>query len=122
MTLSPLRTLVLAGAAVAGLAGCTDYYDDYGYGYGRSYYGSSYYAPSRSYYGWYNDYYYPGVGVYIFDRSGSRYRWTDDHRRYWGSWRGERRENWDGYRRDNRGWQGRQWDRSERPGRDYRRR
>jgi hypothetical protein len=60
----------------------SDYYDGYG-GYGPSIaYGSPYGG------GWYNDFYYPGNGIYVFDRSGRRSRWNDGQRRYWQGERG----------------------------------
>jgi hypothetical protein len=95
------------GGVSVGYGGyCDPYYDDCysGYGYG------GYYDP---WYGWYGDYYYPGIGIYVFDRSGRRHRWNDDHRRYWegrrGRWQGRdwndrRWERWDNYRGDNRNW------------------
>ena len=115
-------------AAALGLSGCVG-----GFGYGgiSAGYGDRYDDPyyddpynddryyAASYYGWYDDYYYPGIGFYIYDGGGSRHRWNDRHRHYWegrrGSWEGRRgshqaRENWSGYRRDGgreRGWEGR---------------
>jgi hypothetical protein len=105
MYASRLRIAALAAVAAAGLAACTT---PYGYGgvsmgVGNGYYGSSYggygygypdygyggygypasgygYAP---YSGWYNDFYYPGTGYYVYDRDHHRHRWTDDQRRYW---------------------------------------
>lgn len=93
-----MRTIVLAAAAL-GLAGCADHYDrPYGgYSYASAGYGTGY---SRPYYGWYNDYYYPGTGVYVYDRRGVRQRWNRGHRDYW---RDHRR-----YFRDERTWRGRQ--------------
>lgn len=45
-------------------------YDRYGYGYGYSQYYSPYgYNP---YGGWYNGYYYPGTGGWVYDRDGRR--------------------------------------------------
>ncbi|MET0180880.1 MAG: hypothetical protein ABW194_10430, partial [Novosphingobium sp.] len=54
------------------------------------------------YYGWYDGFYYPGTGYYIYDNGGRRHRWSDGHRRYWEGRRGGRdaRANWSGYRRD----------------------
>ena len=96
------RTLVIALAAGLGLAGCTyndgygyggvevgygtgRYYDDgyydagyYGGGYGGGYYGAAY--PS---FGWFGGFYYPGNGIYVYDRGGRRHRWNDNQRRYW---------------------------------------
>lgn len=99
MSVLRLRTFAFAATAAVALTGCSSY-DDYGYGRGYASYRT--YYPS-SYYGWYDNYYYPGVGVYLYDRSGARHRWSDSHRRYWQGWRGERRENWSGYGRDRRG-------------------
>ena len=107
-----LRPALIA-AATLGLAGCSTYGDDYGYGYSRVSlgYGSGYHRP---YYGWYDGYYYPGTGYYIYDRSGSRHRWNDRYRNYWESRRPSSgyRDNWSGYgrewrqdrRQDNREW------------------
>jgi hypothetical protein len=86
---------LLAAIAAPGLSGCVT--DGYGYGgvslgYGEGYYG----AP---YYGWYDNYYYPGTGYYIYDRAGGRHTWNDGQRRYWEGRRGDRQasENWSGY-------------------------
>src|SRR5215218_11008564 len=54
-------------------------YSNYGYpygGYGYSGYGG--YDP----FGWYGNYYYPGSGIYVYDRNRTRYRWTDQQQRY----------------------------------------
>lgn len=97
------------------------YYDD-GY-YGRGY--DPYYrAGSRSYFGWYGDYYYPGTGYYVYDRYRRPHRWNDGQQRYWydrgREWRGDRRENWDNF--GNRRGDRRDWDRGDRrPDRRYRR-
>jgi hypothetical protein len=107
--------LKLAALATAGMAvsGCTydmglgyasdSYYDDYydcdPYGGYDSYYQCDY---GHGFYnigyggGWYDNYWYPGYGFYLFDRYGSRYPMRDNHRRYWG----EQRHNW---YRENRG-------------------
>ena len=110
-----LRNALILLGATAGLSGCVGmypgmsvgygnggYYDPYGYGgyggYGSSYYGSGYGSP---YYGWYDDYYYPGTGYWVYDRYGSRRQWTDAQRRYWNSRdRGDTKvvDNWSGYR------------------------
>jgi hypothetical protein len=101
---------------------CDPYYQDCYYGRG---YGSYAYDP---WWGWYGDYYYPGIGIYVFDRYGRRHRWSDDHRRYWEGrrqrwgdrdWNDRRWERWDGYRGERRDWRrgegGRDWgDRSQR--------
>lgn len=100
-----LKSVVAAGTLL-GLGGCM-------YG-GSGYYGDGYvnnagyqcdpYAPFDDYYacdsgygfanigfggGWYDQYYYPGYGVYIFDRGGRRYAMRDNHRRHWARQRAE---------------------------------
>jgi hypothetical protein len=58
-------------------------YNGYGYnaGYGYGYPGYGYgYAP---YYGWYDDFYYPGTGYYVYDIYRQPHRWTDAQREYW---------------------------------------
>lgn len=96
-------------AATAALGACTAY-DGYGgtrvsvgYSSGGYYpYGYSRYP----YYGWYDGFYYPGTGYYIYDDYGRRYRWSDRHRHYWEGRRGHYRDhhdNWGGYRRDRDG-------------------
>ncbi|MEJ7927560.1 hypothetical protein WG908_12425 [Sphingobium sp. AN641] len=109
-----LAALGLTGALMLG--GCA-YDDGYGYGgvsvgsgyYGGDpYWGSSYYRPG-GYGGWYNDYYYPGTGYYVFDRGGKRYRWNDGQRRYWEGRRAERPGGWNRRDDDRRGNDGRNW-------------
>lgn len=112
----PLK-LILAGlASTVVLGGCAT--DGYGYGgmsMGSGYYGGGpyydpYYGPAGyyggGYGGWYNDYYYPGRGYYVYDRRGSRHRWSDSQRAYWE----RRRENWKNGggrdRADDRQWNG----------------
>ena len=57
-----------------------DYYAcDYGYGFANIGYGG----------GWYDQFYYPGYGIYIFDRGGRRHAMRDSHRRYWARQRAE---------------------------------
>jgi hypothetical protein len=61
-----------------------------GYGYGSPYYGgygygSPYYGGLGSYYGWYNDYYYPGTGYYVYDSYRRPYAMTTTQRQYWSS-------------------------------------
>ena len=100
-----LKSVVAVGALL-GLSGCM-------YG-GTGYYGDGYvnnagyqcdpYAPFDDYYacdsgygfanigfggGWYDQYYYPGYGVYIFDRGGRRHAMRDTHRRHWARQRAE---------------------------------
>jgi hypothetical protein len=99
MKLPLLRPALIAAAGLA-ISGCSTYghqgYSRVSLGYGN------YRAP---YYGWYDGYYYPGTGYYIYDRAGSSHRWRDSDRRYWESRRGDRRDraNWSGYGRDHHG-------------------
>src|SRR2546423_1872565 len=63
------------------------YYGGYGgYGYGGYGYGGYGYDP----FGWYGDYYYPGAGIYVYDRYRTRHQWSDQQRRYWE----QRRQQW----------------------------
>lgn len=97
-------------AATAALGACTTF-DSYGgtsvsVGYSSGGYYPYGYSPYSSYYGWYDGFYYPGAGYYVFDNYGRRHRWSDRHRHYWEGRRDGRRdrgENWDGYRRDRDG-------------------
>lgn len=88
--------LALAAPFTLGACATTDfgvgyasnsYYDDGygGYGYGQPGFGSGLYggAYRSGLGGWYNDFYYPGSGVYVIDRGGRRHRWNDGQRRYW---------------------------------------
>ena len=124
----PLPNLAIILAAGTTLGACSYGYGGYGGGYGGVSVGVSsggYYDPyyddwgyyrSNPYWGWYDNYYYPGVGIYVYDRYRRPHRWTDSHQRYWTSrqsyWRGrddfrqsrrEMRENWRDFRRDRRG-------------------
>ena len=70
-----LRCALVGGAALA-IGGCTSSgYGHYGYA-GLSY---GYASPG---YGWYGDYYYPGAGHYVYERSGKRHRWSDSQRHH----------------------------------------
>jgi len=102
-----LAAAIAAAGLSIGLGGCmgdygyggvgyaSDYYDGYGggYGYGPSLAYGGYGGGYGGYGGWYDNYYYPGAGVYVFDRSGRRSRWNDGQRRYWeghrGGWNGQ---------------------------------
>ena len=101
-----LRAALLFGAG-AGLSGCVY---DVGLGFASDgYYGDVYacdpYGAYDAYYncdygqafsnigfdgGWYDNYYYPGYGIFLFDTFGRRYPMREQYRRYWG----ERRHNW----------------------------
>ena len=115
-----LATIGLIGALALG--GC-GYNDGFGYsgvsvgtGYygGGGFYGDGYYGPGGFYQpgafgGWYNNFYYPGSGIYVYDRGGRRHRWNDGQRRYWEGRRVERRDDrWRGRENVGRGeWRGR---------------
>jgi hypothetical protein len=64
--------------------GYNPYYSAYGspyFGYGSRYnYG---YGGYGGYGGWYNGYYYPGTGYYVYDRDRNRRRISDAERAYW---------------------------------------
>ena len=99
---------VLLLAATAALGACSSY-GGYGTGVSVGYSTGGYYPYGSSYsrypyYGWYDGFYYPGTGYYIYDSYGQRHRWNDRHRSYWEGRRGGRnaRDNWSGYRRDDR--------------------
>ena len=82
-----------------------------GYGYDPRYagYGSPYGGYAQPSGGWYSGYYYPGSGVYVYDRERRRHRMTDAQRRYWEQRRAQRlanpavRDNIRTYRADRRG-------------------
>jgi len=109
MYASRIRAAGLAVAATLGLSACMSpygysgvgvgigsggYYGDYGYGgYGYPYGGyGSYGYGYPAYGGWYDDFYYPGTGYYVYSRDGHRHRWTDAQRRYWESRRDRKRD------------------------------
>ena len=94
-----LSSALLALTVSAGLAGCT--YGGFGYG-GVSVGVASGGYYDDDYYGWYDGFYYPGSGYYIYDRGGNRHRWDDHHRRHWeGRGQGrDGREHWAGFDRD----------------------
>jgi len=103
----PLRNVAIALAASLSLTAC---YND---GYGHSRVSVGYGASYPSYYGWYDDFYYPGTGYYVYDRGGHRQRWNDRQSRYWterqrnfrGADRADRRQlrnNWQAFRQDRR--------------------
>ena len=124
--------ILLSAVSAVGLSGCA-YGDGFGYGpyggssvsigvgYGGGYGGYGYGYPYGGYYGgydpfgWYGDYYYPGTGVYVYDRYRNRHVWNDGQRRYWqdrsSRWQSTRgtnsavtsRENWS------------RWDRNRQP-------
>jgi len=111
----PFMTLAAAGALTLG--GCA--YGDYGYGlgYGSGYYGGGYYGGGYGnygygygspYYGWYDDFYYPGAGIYVYDSNRHAHAWNDRQRSYWTNRQHNvttqsggqtSRENWSGFSR-----------------------
>jgi hypothetical protein len=110
MFVSRVRTAAAALIAAFALSACA-YDDGYGYGglsvgYGSpGYYnaGYGYGGYGSPYWGWHDNFYYPGTGYYVYDRWGGRQRWNDRHRNYWEGrrryWRGDRRDRWDGFDR-----------------------
>ncbi len=104
MTASNLIRAAALAVSTMSLSACayygeTGYYDDDGYEYGaRGGYCDGYDAYDYYYDcdyrggfanigfggGYYDNYYYPGYGFYIFDRRGRRYVMRDYHRNYWG--------------------------------------
>jgi hypothetical protein len=127
-----LKAAALAVVATAGLSACMSplgyggvsvgagngYYDPYynGYGYGGGYPAYGYGYPAgygygyQPYYGWYDNFYYPGTGYYVYDRYRNPYPWNDDQRRYWEGRRDHamsskdfrrmmeaQKQNWDGF-------------------------
>ena len=77
---------------------------------GCGYYGQTGYYQPGAFGGWYNNFYYPGNGYYVYDRGGRRHRWNDGQRRYWEGRRVERRDDrWRGRDRDRRADGRRDW-------------
>ncbi|HEY9092090.1 hypothetical protein [Parasphingorhabdus sp.] len=128
MTHFSIKKLVkpaMLGGAMLGLSACAysggSYGDNYVNGMG---YACDPYAPFDDYYacdnsygyanigfggGWYDDFYYPGYGIYVFDNRGSRHTMKNNHRRHWAQRRAEygsrhdrRDRNRDWNRRDDR--------------------
>ncbi|QTD55337.1 hypothetical protein [Parasphingorhabdus cellanae] len=112
---------ILLGGAMLGLSACAYGGGSYGDGYvNGAGYACDPYAPFDDYYacdngygyanigfggGWYDSFYYPGYGIYIFDRRGSRYAMKRHHRYHWARQRakfGSRRGGYDGIGRGGR--------------------
>jgi hypothetical protein len=85
-------------------------YGGYGYGspYGYGMYGSGYGYGYGSPYGWYDNYYYPGTGYYVYDSYRQPHVMTTTQRQYWVSrtpalrtttTRTNVRPNWSGFNR-----------------------
>lgn len=137
-----MRTAMLVLAGSAALAGCAygygdygpygglsmglgygDYYGGYGgyggYGYPYGPYGGygypGYYGGfGAPYFGWYDNYYYPGTGIYVYDSYRRPHVWSETQQRYWTQQRTRAlnttstastttrptiRENWSGFNR-----------------------
>lgn len=101
-------------AAAAVLTGCADPYGFDGPGYASAGYFGGFAGPGAA--GWYDDFYYPGTGVFVYDRNRRPFRWNANQQRYWQgralAGRGGRefredrrevRENWRDFRQDRRG-------------------
>jgi hypothetical protein len=89
--------LALGGCAYGDLGYGSGYYGGYGYGgpsfsvglssgyyspyYGGHGYGYGYGSP----FGWYDDFYYPGTGVYVYDTYRRPHVMTSRQRTYWSS-------------------------------------
>jgi hypothetical protein len=59
-------------------------YGNYGYGYPYGYgYGYSPYGYGYDPFGWYGGYYYPGTGIYVYDRDRHRREMTAEERQHW---------------------------------------
>ncbi len=60
---------------------------DSGYGYGGygggGYPYGTYGGYGDPYYGWYDNYYYPGTGYYVYDSYRRPHRWNNNQQRYW---------------------------------------
>ena len=86
------------GYACDAYGGYDAYHDcDYGQGFANIGFGG----------GWYDNFYYPGYGFFLFDQVGRRYPMRDHHRRYWGEkrqfhFREHRSRDSDGRRYDRR--------------------
>ena len=92
-----IKTALIVLAASAGLGACTNfgpyggvgvgvgYGSPYGYGYGSGY-GSPYYGNyygGYPYFGWYDGFYYPGAGYWVYDPYGHRFPINERQSHYW---------------------------------------
>jgi hypothetical protein len=129
MRLPRLSLAALGAAGAFALGGCAyDAYGPYGYGYGYGSYGYGYpyggygygypyggygyYGGYGAYdpFGWYGGYYYPGVGIYVYDRYRNRHTWNGYQQHFWmnrrttwqnhgGTMTSGTRESWSGFNR-----------------------
>ena len=93
---------LLAAAASASLSACAGgYYGSgvaVGFGYDYPFYdpaacwnsGWNDYGWAGPYCGWYDGYFYPGSGIYVYDRAHHAHLWSDAERAYWN----EKRNSW----------------------------
>jgi hypothetical protein len=96
----PYISVLAAGALALALCGCADYYGPGyggyygGYGYGAPYVGVGYSSGTYPYYGgngygygspfgWYDDFYYPGTGLYVYDTYRRPHVMTTSQHTYW---------------------------------------
>ena len=89
------RIVILAAAAAMSLGACASdgayAGGNVGLGFNDGYYnpaacwnyGFSNYAYLGPYCGWYNGYFYPGSGDYVYDRHHHAYSWTGGQQNYW---------------------------------------
>ena len=96
------QSSVSIGVGYGGGYGYSPYYGGYG-NYGGYYGGSPF--------GWYDDFYYPGTGIYVYDSYRRPRVWNDTQRRYWtrhsrnwdnrnsGTWTRSSGQNWSGFNR-----------------------
>jgi hypothetical protein len=101
-----VKRLVLLAAALAGLSGCTTVGNGWygGADFGPGVYGPVGYGPVGFGAGWFNDWYYPGTGVFVYDRWGGRRGWTPYEQAYWRERRIDRREFRADRRQDRQAW------------------
>lgn len=95
MTIARLLRVTVIGGTLATLAACAGGYGYGGGGVGVGYasgysgplgYGGDYYGGiGYPGYGYYNNFYYPGTGIYVFDRGGRRRAWNAAERAHWQS-------------------------------------
>lgn len=86
-----LSRLLLLAVGLVGLGGCATLGDGY---YGGVDYGPGYYGAASLGYGsgWYDGWYYPGGGLYVYDRYGHRRGWNAREQSYWRERRLDRQE------------------------------
>lgn len=83
MRVQSISALAAIAIGAAALTACDDYHH-------RGGYAGVAVGTVWPYWGWWGDYYYPGVGIYVYDIDRRPYRWTERQREYW-TWR---RDGW----------------------------